>query len=148
VDANQDWINPGFIIASMMKRVDRGVYLATQLVVEGTFRDVVEEYGGVVILGVGTEVSGVSVDGISVSTLADLDEFIAMGARAEELTGTTILPGTPMEIRAAVEAMRNAVPDWIWDAIEELAQEIADGEVDVPECSFGCDIDSYRDIYG
>ena len=34
VDANQDWINPGFIIASMMKRVDYGVYYATKWVKE------------------------------------------------------------------------------------------------------------------
>jgi basic membrane protein A len=26
VDADQDWINPGFIVASMMKRVDKAVY--------------------------------------------------------------------------------------------------------------------------
>jgi basic membrane lipoprotein Med (substrate-binding protein (PBP1-ABC) superfamily) len=38
VDADQDWINPGFVIASMMKRVDKGVYYATKLVVDGKFR--------------------------------------------------------------------------------------------------------------
>ncbi|MDJ0270951.1 MAG: BMP family ABC transporter substrate-binding protein, partial [Aigarchaeota archaeon] len=54
VDANQDWINPGFIIASMMKRVDRGVYYATMLTLIGKFRDVVQENEGVLTLGIGT----------------------------------------------------------------------------------------------
>jgi len=93
VDANQDWINPGFVIASMMKRVDRGVYYATELVKEDKFRDSVTDTNGTITLGIGTEVAGIAMEGISVSTLADLDEFIAMGERAEELTGEPVLPG-------------------------------------------------------
>lgn len=84
VDANQDWINPGFVLCSMMKRVDKGVFFATQLVIEGKFRQVVADNGGIVTLGIGTKISGIDITGISVSTLADLDEFIAMGTEAEK----------------------------------------------------------------
>jgi len=132
VDANQDWINPGFVIASMMKRVDRAVYYATKLVLDGTFRDIVSDTNGVLTLGIGTEVAGVLMEGISVSTLADLDEFIAMGERAEEITGEKVLPATPDEIRAKVRAMREAQPSWIWDAVAELEGLIRDGTVEVP----------------
>lgn len=128
VDANQDWINPGFIIASMMKRVDRGVTYATELVRKGLFRDAIAATGGWITLGIGTEVLGLSMEGISVSTLADLDEFIQMGIRAEELTGEKKLPMTPEEIRSKVSAMRDAVPDWIWDAVAELEAKIRTGE--------------------
>ncbi|MDI6814439.1 MAG: BMP family ABC transporter substrate-binding protein, partial [Desulfitobacteriaceae bacterium] len=38
-DADQDWINPGFVIASMMKRVDYGVIYGTELVRRGLFRE-------------------------------------------------------------------------------------------------------------
>jgi len=148
VDANQDWVNPGFVIASMMKRVDWGVYYATKLVKEGTFRDAVAATGGVLTLGIGTEVLGVPMEGISVSTLADLDEFIKMGERAEEMTGEPVLPGPRDWIEAKVEGMREAQPSWIWDAVAELEAKIRTGEVVVP-LAFTTDDSAYwRGILG
>jgi len=148
VDANQDWINPGFVIASMMKRVDWGVYYATELVDDGTFRDVVEDTDGTITLGIGTKVAGTLREGISVSTLADLNEFIAMGERAEELTGTEVLPMEPAQIRTRVEDMREAQPSWIWDAVEELENDIRTGAVEVPLATTEEAVASWRGILG
>jgi len=148
VDANQDWMNPGFVIASMMKRVDYGVYYATEWVKDDTFRDLVDDYGGEITLGIGTEIAGVLTEGIAISTLADLDEFIEMGVKAEELTGEPVLPGTPEWIRAKAEAMREAQPSWIWEAVEELEAKIRTGEVEVP-LAFSADAIAYwRGIFG
>lgn len=133
VDANQDWINPGFVIASMMKRVDKGVWFATKLVVDGKFKEAVKATDGVIVLGIGTKVLGEPIEGISVSTLADLDEFIDMGIRAEELTGKKVLPASPEEIKEKVKSMRESLPSWIWEAIEELEDKIRNGDVTVPE---------------
>lgn len=124
VDANQDWINPGFVLASMMKRVDRGVYFATQLAVEGKFRQVVAENKGIVTLGIGTKISGIDITGISVSSLADLDEFIQMGVDAEKMTGKKVLPMSADEIKSRVTTMRNAVPSFVWDAAKDLENAI------------------------
>jgi basic membrane protein A len=148
VDANQDWINPGFIIASMMKRVDWGVYYATELVDKGIFRDEVANTNGLIILGVGTKVAGELKEGISVSTLDDLDEFIEMGERAEELTGTEMLPMEPAQIRTRVEDMRDTVASWIWDAVAELEDDIRTGAVEVPLADTKETVDSWRDILG
>ena len=148
VDANQDWINPGFIIASMMKRVDSGVYYATELVHDGIFRDEVADTNGAITLGIGTEVAGALKEGISVSTLADLDEFIAMGERAEEITGTTVLPMAPAQIRSKVKDMRESQPTWMWDAIEDLEDDIRTGAVEVPLADTQDVVDSWRDILG
>jgi len=148
VDANQDWINPGFVIASMMKRVDYGVYYATKLVLEKKFRDVVKEGKGSMTLGIGTTWAGVPMEGISVSTLADLDEFIAMGVRAEELTGEKVLPMPPDQIRATCKAMREAQPAWIWDAMAELEKKIRTGEVVVPLAFTKEVVDYWRGIFG
>ena len=148
VDANQDWMNPGFVIASMMKRVDFGVYYTTEWVKDNVFRDVVESEGGEVTLGIGTEIAGVLTEGISVSTLADLDEFIEMGVKAEELTGEPVLLGTPEWIREKVENMRDAQPSWIWEAVEELEDKIRTGAVDVPMAFTADDIAYWRDIFG
>jgi basic membrane protein A len=148
VDANQDWINPGFIIASMMKRVDYGVYYATKLVLDEKFRDVVKEGKGSMTLGIGTSWAGTPMEGISISTLADLDEFIEMGVKAEELTGKKVLPMAPDEIRAKVKEMREAQPDWIWEAVKELEEKIRTGEVEVPLVFTEEDIKKWREELG
>jgi len=148
VDANQDWINPGFVLCSMMKRVDRGVYFAVQLVVEGKFREVVSQNKGIVTLGVGTTISGIPITGISVSTLDDLNEFVQMGINAEELTGKKVLPMTPEEITAAVKSMRDALPSWIWDAEKELETAIQNDPTLVPLAMTQDVVDQWRATLG
>jgi len=148
VDADQDWINPGFVIVSMVKRVDRGVYYATKLTIEGKFRDVVKEYDGVMTLGIGTKILGTLMEGISASTLKDLDEFVEMGVRAEKLTGKKVLPMPPDQIKETVKKMRESVAPWIWEAAKELEDKIRNGEVEVP-CVFTKEkIDYWRNILG
>lgn len=148
VDANQDWINPDFIIASMMKRVDWGVYNATKLVVENNFRDAVAATYGWLTLGIGTIVLGELMEGTAVSTLADLDEFIEMGEKAENLTGETVLPFPPAEIRSKAAALRAAQPDWIWEAVEELENKIRTGELLVPLAGELEIVDNWRTVFG
>jgi basic membrane protein A len=148
VDANQDWINPGFVIASMMKRVDRGVYYTTKWVKDNTFRYLVENYGGQITLGIGTEVSGTLTEGISISTLADLGEFVQMGVKAEELTGEPVLLGSPEWISTKVSTMRDAQPSWIWNAVAELEGKIRSGEVLVPLADTADTVAYWRNILG
>jgi basic membrane protein A len=148
VDADQDWINPGFVLASMMKRVDKGVYFATQLVVEGKFRQVVADNKGIVTLGIGTTISGIAMQGISVSTLADLDEFIQMGVNAEKLTGKKVLPMSPEEIRSKVTSMRDALPSWIWEAAKQLEDAIRSDPNLVPLATTPELVDQWRAILG
>lgn len=148
VDSDQDWINPGFILASAMKRVDTGVHFATQLVTQGTFRQVVASTGGVVTLGIGTTVNGVPVQGVSVSTLADLDEFIQMGVNAEKLTGKTVLTMPADQIKSKVAAMRNSVPSWVWDGANELQNEIVQNPNLVPLAMTKDAVDQWRATLG
>jgi basic membrane protein A len=148
VDANQDWINPGFVLVSMMKRVDKGVYLAAQLVVEGKFRQVVADNKGIVTLGVGTKIAGIDITGISVSTLGDLDEFIAMGTNAEKLTGKKVLPMSPDEIKSKATAMRNSVPSWVWDAATELENAIRADPTLIPLAMDQATVDQWRATLG
>jgi len=148
VDANQDWINPGFVLASMMKRVDKGVFFATQLVVEGKFRQVVADTKGFATLGIGTTIAGIAMTGISVSTLADLDEFVQMGINAEKLTGKKVLPMSPEEIKSKVTAMRNSVPSWIWDAEKDLENAISNDPTLVPLAMTKDVVDQWRATLG
>ena len=45
VDANQNWVKPGFILTSMLKRIDNAVYAMVQDEVAGKFRGGIHGYG-------------------------------------------------------------------------------------------------------
>ena len=115
VDANQDYLGDGHrVLASMMKRVDYGVYSVIESVANGTFKS------GVRILGPGN-------GGIAISRQQDLGDFIDFGIK-----GGAISENDRSQITANWRAMRAAVPAWIWEAVEELEGKINTGEVKVP----------------
>jgi len=114
VDADQDYLKPGFILASMMKRVDVGVYEATKRAVEGTFQ------GGVLELGL-------KEGGVSVSTLDDLTQFLEIGIRAG-----AVKESDAQNIINTVKEMRSRIPQWIWGAVDQFKQDIISGKEKVP----------------
>ena len=115
VDANQDWMGDGHrVIASMMKRVDYGVYQAINSVVNGNFE------GGVRVLGPNN-------GGIAMSGEQDLADFIDFG-----IGGGAISEDDRASITENWLAMRSEIPSWIWDAVDELRSKIGSGEVVVP----------------
>lgn len=115
VDANQDYLGDGHrVLASMMKRVDFGVYSAIESVVNGTFK------GGVQILGPHN-------GGIAMSGKQDLADFIQFG-----VNGGAISASDSDSITSNWVGMRDDIPGWIWDAIAELQGQISDGSAEVP----------------
>ena len=115
VDANQDYLGDGHrVLASMMKRVDFGVYSAIESVVNGTFK------GGVQILGPHN-------GGIAMSGKQDLADFIQFG-----INGGAISASDSDQISSNWTAMRDEIPGWIWDAVAELQGQISDGSAEVP----------------
>ena len=115
VDANQDYLGDGHrVLASMMKRVDFGVYSAIESVANGTFE------GGVQILGPHN-------GGIAMSGKQDLADFIEFG-----VSGGAIGASDRDQITSNWTAMRGAIPGWIWDAVAELQGQISDGTAEIP----------------
>tara|TARA_Y100001960_G_scaffold322472_1_gene398993 strand:- start:985 stop:2169 length:1185 start_codon:yes stop_codon:yes gene_type:complete len=115
VDANQDYLGDGHrVLASMMKRVDFGVYSAIESVVNGTFK------GGVQILGPHN-------GGIAMSGKQDLADFIQFG-----VNGGAISASDSGRITNNWVGMRDEIPGWIWDAVAELQGQISDGSAEVP----------------
>lgn len=86
IDANQYWINTGYVIAPMMKRVNKAVYIVTKPVLDNKFSDIAKRNNGVLILGIGIKMDGELAKGVLVSTLQDLDELIQTGLNVESLT--------------------------------------------------------------
>ncbi len=115
VDANQDYLGDGHrVLASMMKRVDFGVYSAIEAAVNGSFK------GGVQILGPHN-------GGIAMSGKQDLADFIQFGIK-----GGAISASDSSQITSNWVAMRNDIPGWIWDAVADLQAQISDGTAEVP----------------
>lgn len=120
VDSAQDWIKPGVIIASMMKRVDVGVYNAVEMAVKGNWK------GGIMELGLNE-------GGVGVSTIENVKEMFdslpedTKKQKLQELGFTS-----EDELFAKLEQTRKQVPDWIWDAVKELEDKIKSGEIKVP----------------
>ncbi|NJE10208.1 BMP family protein [Thermococcus sp. MAR1] len=120
VDSAQDWIKPGVIIASMMKRVDVGVYTAVKDAVEGNFK------GGIVELGL-------KEGGVGISTV---DDVMAMFDSLPEDTQKQKLKdlgfNSKDELKKYLEDTRAQVPNWIWEAVNDLAGKIKTGTIKVP----------------
>ncbi|MPW38309.1 BMP family ABC transporter substrate-binding protein [Thermococcus sp. 101 C5] len=132
VDSAQDWIKPGVIIASMMKRVDVGVYKAVESVVKGTWK------GGVMELGL-------KEDGVGVSSIDDVKEmFNSLPEDAKEQKLKELGLNSEDELFAKLEETRNQVPDWIWQAVSELEEKIKSGEIKVPMATTKDQIEAIR----
>jgi len=132
VDANQDWMGMGMhALASGMKRVDVGTYMAVKAVVDGTF------VGGVTSLGLAE-------GGVGISDRGALIDFIEFGVDAGQITDT-------QEARNFVianwTANRQTVAQWIWDAVDELEAGILDGSIIVPTSNTDAEIGALRDLY-
>jgi basic membrane protein A len=115
VDANQDYLKPGFIIASMIKRVDQSVLIATKLSKEGKFR------GGILELGL-------SDNGVSISRLEDLQTFLELGIKAG-----AVKANDKTAIYETVKKMRASLPAYIWTMVDTLEQLIRSNKVQVPK---------------
>lgn len=141
VDADQDWMKPGLVIGSGMKRIDQAVLYICQLVQEGKYKDTVQDTNGILMLGIEDGASGIS-------NLELLDDFIQFGIDYEELTGDQVLPDSPEEIKADVEAMRDAQPSWVWEGLAEFESKLETGEIAVPRADEEDEIDQWREIFG
>jgi basic membrane protein A len=95
VDSDQDWIAPGFILASQMKRVDTAVFQSAQLALNGSFSSVVSKNGGVLTLGM-------SSGAVAISTVNDVKTFLQIAQSAGKSVNVT-------KVTNQITTMRNAV---------------------------------------
>ena len=106
VDNNQNYISPGNIIASMVKRIDEAVYATVEDVVEGNFE------GGVNIE------YGLAEEGVGLTTLeAEVDEII--------------LPSLDQDEIDKIINMKEEVTVPHADKIEDIKQKMIEGEIEV-----------------
>ncbi|MBT9158480.1 MAG: Membrane lipoprotein TmpC [Firmicutes bacterium] len=104
VDSNQNWIKPGSIVASMLKRVDVAVFGAVKATKEGAFV-------------AGANSFGVKEGGVGLTDLAAVTdvERAALKNDAAQI--------------ALIQKMKDAIPADVRQLITDLAAQIADGRI-------------------
>ncbi len=137
VDSDQDWVAPGLILASQMKRVDTGVFQATQLALNGSFDAVVKKTSGVVVLGMST-------GDVAISTVNDLSTFLTIASNAGKTLNT-------QDITNKINYMRSYIIKTCGDVYSfanTLANQIKTGQVNVPYVLTQDQLTIWRSRYG
>ncbi len=109
VDSDQDWIKPGFILASMEKRVDVGVYKAVERALL-YYAGKIKKFGGVMELGLKD-------GGVAISKIQDLETFLTIAEQAGKKINKT-------QIIEKIKKMRAEIPQWIWQEVDKLANTL------------------------
>lgn len=109
VDANQNWVSPGVVVASMLKSLDLAVYDACESIVDKRFP------------GGETKIYGLSNDGVNLTDLYKLED--------EEIEGIS------KEDQQAIKDMKDAIPEEVKNSVEQARKDIISGKVIVPDWS-------------
>lgn len=128
-DASQEWVKPGYILASGRKRVDVGTATAIEQAVEGTFS------GGDIVLGIDER-------GTGVSSIQDVKDFIDIAVDAGQLEEDQ----TEQALQRIIDA-RASVPAYAWIAVDALTSAIEAGTVELPDADTADQIQQVREEY-
>ncbi len=137
VDSDQDWVAPGFIIGSTLKRVDVGVYTATKMAINGSFTSYATSHNGILVLGA-------KQGAVKFSELSDLSQFLQIGLSAGKQLNQT-------DITNKVTALRNSITQTcgpVYDYAKTLSDGIKSGQIQVPFANTQADINYWRSRYG
>jgi basic membrane protein A and related proteins len=108
VDSNQNWVKPGFILTSMVKRVDAVVYNTVKDLIDGQFT------GGVHLFGLENEGVGYA-----------LDEH---NERSIQIIRSIFHP-----MHAGLDQRAIAIPPSVLEAVERAKQDIIAGRIKVTD---------------
>ena len=137
VDSDQDWVAPGFVLASQMKRVDTAVFQSAQLALNGSFRSVVSKNGGVLTLGMST-------GAVAISTVNDVQTFLQIASSSGKSVNATKITGQIQAMRSAVIAKCGD----IYSIANTLTTQIKSGQVSVPYVLTQTAVNYWRGRYG
>ncbi len=114
VDAPQEWVHPGYIVASMVKHVEVAVYKAIEDVATGKFK------GGTVALGI-------KEGGVDISKPEDIKSMIDIAVELNLMS-----QDEATKVYNEIMQLRNSIPSEVWDKVMQLREKIIKGEVQVP----------------
>lgn len=107
VDSDQDWVEPGHILTSMLKQVDTAVYSTVEAVKNDSFEAGIKGYG---LDKNGVGLTSLDKPGVAVENAADIDEAT----------------------KAKIQEAKDKIPAEIKEKIAEIREKIISGEIEVP----------------
>lgn len=137
VDSDQDWVAPGFILASQMKRVDVAVFQSAQMAINGSFSSVVSKNGGSITLDMKS-------GAVALSTVSDVTTFLQIAQSSGKTVNATQITNSINSMRSAVTAKCGD----IYGIANTLASQIKSGQVNVPYVLTSDQVKLWRSIYG
>ena len=129
VDAPQEWVHPGFIVASMVKHVEVAVYKAIKDVARGVFK------GGLTALGI-------KEGGVDISKPDDIKRMIDIAVELNLMS-----KDEASKVFDEIMKLRGSVPKDVWDKVMGLRESIISGKVEVPLPTADT-ITKLRQVYG
>ncbi|PRX33575.1 basic membrane protein A [Orenia metallireducens] len=110
VDSDQDWNQPGYILTSVLKKVDNAVFATVKAVKEGNFEAGLKEYG-------------LEEKGVALTPLTEAGVTVKAAQEAGDITAEDV---------AKIEGLKAKIPAEIKDKIEDIKSKIIAGEIEVP----------------
>jgi len=111
VDSDQNWMKPGFIIASMLKKVDIAVLETTRAVADNNFT-------------AGVQVFDTKADGVGLTNLEDLTVVEKQAKDAGDISEEQL---------NKIKEMKENMPQEFKDKIKEIREKIISGEIVVKD---------------
>ena len=106
VDSNQNYLAPGFVLTSMVKRVDNQAYDFIKLVVDGKFKG-----GTVLVYGLKEKGVDYAMDDNNKGLISDANLKLVEDLRAKVIAGQIVVPNymelTPNQAMVGTPAMKN-----------------------------------------
>ncbi|MCX7795105.1 MAG: BMP family ABC transporter substrate-binding protein [bacterium] len=88
VDSNQNWIAPGYVLTSMLKKVDVAIYKTIEDLVKGKFT------GGIKVYGLKEDGVGVAYDKYNEKLIPDSVRKKVAQLRLDIIAGKIVVPST------------------------------------------------------
>jgi basic membrane protein A len=88
VDSNQNWIAPGYVLTSMLKKVDVAIYKTIEDLVKGKFT------GGIKVYGLKEDGVGVAYDKYNAKLIPDSVRKKVAQLRLDIIAGKIVVPST------------------------------------------------------
>ncbi|SJZ31561.1 BMP family lipoprotein [Selenihalanaerobacter shriftii] len=110
VDSDQDWVQPGFVLTSMLKQVDNAVYQTVKAVKNDNFQAGVQEFG-------------LEEEGVGLTPLTGVGPTVKSAQKLGDITKEDV---------EDIKKMKNRIPEDIKERIMDIRKKIISGEIEVP----------------
>lgn len=121
VKYNYDWVLPGFVLASVLERIDNVVYTIAELACTQQLYSFIENSNGKYDVNANNLIDNVTLQGIGISNMNELSELFT----SSELHNRSVIFYSKSSIFNVIYEMRNSFPSEMWNMTNDLVTKIS-----------------------